>query len=643
MCGITGFISHNSMRNDFMSAVINKMTDSLNHRGPDGSGIWIDDARGVALGHRRLSIIDLSEHGKQPMMSDCGRYILVYNGEIYNYDEIKKELDESESINWQSNSDTEVVLNAVKIWGLEKAINKFIGMFAFALWDKNESCLYLVRDRLGIKPLYWTCMNNNFVFASELKAFTLYPDLKLDLDLNSLASYMRHNYIPESQTIYKDVNKLLPGSYLVYKKNHEPNYKKYWDLKNFTGINHKLKDISNEELILAETERLLSDAVNKRMIADVSLGTFLSGGIDSSTVVALMQKNSMSSVKTFSIGFNEASFNEAQYAKDIAAHLGTEHTEFYISDKDAMDVIPLLADIYDEPFSDSSQIPTFLVSKLTREHVTVALSGDGGDEVFAGYNRYFFANNISKKLKLMTGPGRYLLKNIIENVSISSWDKLFELMPKKYSVPQAGDKLYKLASAISKNELDVYKHLVSHWDEIDSLVPGATCYDGIFSTDYSSQLKNGFVEAMQYIDTKTYLPDDILTKVDRASMAVSLEVRVPLLDHRLIEYAWSLPLSMKMKNGKSKWLLRQILNKYVPESLVDRPKMGFGIPIGQWLSGPLRDWAESLLDEKKIREQGVLNYEPIKLKWEEHLSGKRNWQYHIWDILMFQAWSERWL
>jgi asparagine synthase (glutamine-hydrolysing) len=643
MCGITGFINSDEMHNDVMQSVINKMTESLGHRGPDGHGVWIDNEKNIALGHRRLSIIDLTTHGAQPMTSNCKRYSLVYNGEIYNYSEIKKELDEIENIDWQSNSDTEVVLYAVKYWGLENAINKFIGMFAFALWDASEKSLFLVRDRLGIKPLYWGKINNVFLFASELKALSFYPEINLNVDLNSVSAFMRHNYIPEEQSIYKNVYKLIPGSYLVYKEGAEPLIKKYWNLGNIVSPENRFNKEYSEQLAVEKIESLISDSVDKRMISDVSLGAFLSGGIDSSTVVALMQKNSTSAVKTFSIGFNEAEFNEAPYAKEIAKHLGTDHTEFYVSDKDAMDVIPLLPDIYDEPFSDSSQIPTFLVSKLTKEHVTVALSGDGGDEVFAGYNRYYFANSISKKLKLMTGAGRFLLKNIIENASTSTWDKIFGFMPDKYAVPQAGDKLYKLAAAISKNELDIYKHLVSHWNDIDKLVPGSTCHEGIFSTDYSHELKNGFVEAMQYIDTKTYLPDDILTKVDRASMAVSLEVRVPLLDHRLVEYAWKLPLSMKMKNGKSKWLLRQVLNKYVPSELVDRPKMGFGVPIGHWLRGPLRDWAESLLDERKIREYGILNYEPIKLKWDEHLSGKRNWQYHIWDILMFQAWSEKWL
>ena len=643
MCGIAGFLCNESMHADNMQQIVGRMTNSLDHRGPDATGIWSDNENHIALGHARLSIIDLSNNGVQPMMTSCGRYTLVFNGEIYNFVEIRAELDKTESIAWISNSDTEVILYAIRCWGLENAIAKFIGMFAFALWDKQEQSLFLVRDRIGIKPLYWTEADNNLVFASELKAFHHYPNMPFSIDLDSVSAYMRHNYIPGEQSIYKNINKLLPGTYLVYKKNQETIIKTYWDLKDKINKEQRFDDNYCSKEAIKNVEELIVDSIKKRMISDVSLGAFLSGGIDSSTVVALMQKNSTNLVKTFSIGFNEKEYNEAHHAKLIAEHLGTDHTEFYVSDQDAMDVIPKLPDMYDEPFSDSSQIPTYLVSKLTRQHVTVVLSGDGGDEVFAGYNRYYFANSLSNKFKLLTGPGRYLLKKVIKQGSPSSWDKIFDLLPSKYAVPQAGDKLHKLASVISGNQQDIYKKLVSHWDNTTDLVSGTSHHSGIFSKDYFNEVNTNFVETMQYTDTKTYLPDDILTKVDRASMAVSLEVRVPLLDHRLVEYVWKLPLSMKMRNGRSKWLLREILYKYVPQELIDRPKMGFGVPIGHWLRGPLRDWAECLLDEKKIKEAGILNYAPIKIKWAEHLSGERNWQYHIWDILIFQAWSEKWL
>ena len=643
MCGIAGILTNKQfLSKDQATSLIESMTFALKHRGPDHGGIWIDPEGTISFGHRRLSIIDLSPAGNQPMHSSCQRYCIVYNGEVYNSAELKEEL-KSLGKKFKGHSDTEVIIEACSIWGVRETVNRLIGMFAFALWDKEKKILYLIRDRLGIKPLYWGRFGGLFLFSSELKSLRKHPGWRVEINRNSLACYVRHNYIPAPYTIYKGIHKLEPGCILEIGQNKDPKISQYWKLEDIVakGLSNR-KDFSDDESILL-TEKVIESAVTARLISDVPLGAFLSGGIDSSVVVALMQKSSSKPIKSFSIGFHEKDYDEATYARDVAGHLGTEHTEFYVRPEDALEVIPGIPNFYDEPFADSSQIPTYLVSKLTRQHVTVALSGDGGDEVFAGYNRYFFAENLEKRLNYLPHSCKKLLRSLIYICPPTYWDRIFSLLPGKLRQFQAGDKLYKLADILSSDKFATYRKLVSHWENTEQLVVNSHEPETRLSSDPFIGEIHSYLEQMQYLDTITYLPDDILTKVDRASMAVALEARVPLLDHRVVEHAWSLPVSMKLRDGKSKWALRQILYKYVPSELVERPKMGFGVPIDSWLRGPLREWAESLLDKNMLEAQGYLNTQLVREKWEEHQSGKKNWQYHLWDILMFQAWFDRWM
>lgn len=638
MCGITGIISGTPVQ----EGVIQAMTAAIAHRGPDGAATWSGKDKCVALGHQRLAVVDLSEAGGQPMHSSDGRYCIVYNGEIYNAGEIRLELQQGGKT-FRGTSDTEVLLEACATLGLKRTLTRITGMFAFALWDRRESILYLVRDRLGIKPLYWGHFGNLFIFGSELKALRKHPGWSVDIDPNAVAAFMQYGYVPTPLSIYRGINKLKPGSMLVYRQGSEPEVSQYWSVE--AAINNGVTSplSGSVEELTASTETILDDAVRSRMLADVPLGAFLSGGIDSSTVVALMQKNSNRPVKTFSIGFHEEGYNEAGFARGVAEHLGTEHTEFYVTAADALDVIPGLAEIYDEPFADSSQIPTCLVSELTRRHVTVALSGDGGDEVFAGYNRYQLADNLMHRLRLLTPAGRYMLMKLIHALPPRQWSGIFSILPERFRVPQAGDKLYKLADVMACHKKDIYNRLVSHWTLSDRLLCPDVSGSGLNTgAEFPLQL-DSMVAKMQYQDMLTYLPDDILAKVDRASMAVSLEVRVPLLDHRLVEHAWRLPGDFKLRNGQGKWVLRQILNKYVPEQLTNRPKMGFGIPLDNWLRAPLKGWAESLLDRTTLTQQGLINADVIHDIWQQHLSGERNWQYRIWNVLVFQAWYQRWM
>jgi asparagine synthase (glutamine-hydrolysing) len=624
-----------------MSELISGMTNSMFNRGPDGEGSWFDNVSGIALGHRRLAIIDVSNAGCQPMHSVCGRYVISFNGEIYNALELKKELGH---ISFKGHSDTEVLLEACALWGVEKTLQKVNGMFAFAIWDKKLKRLCLARDRFGVKPLYWGMQNQNFIFASELKALRKYKPWNFEVSRNALASYMRYNYVPCPQSIFNDVYKLKPGHMLTIDPEKKINIKCYWDPKKESSkaLDSKIK-YSDKEAI-DKLEQLLISSVSLQMLSDVPLGAFLSGGIDSSTVVALMQSNSNVPVSTFSIGFEEESYNEAHYAKLVAKHLGTAHTELYVSPQDAIDVLPSLPMYWDEPFSDSSQIPTFLLSKLTREHVKVSLSGDGGDELFAGYNRYLFAKNISKTINKIPKCILSMADNGVNLISPCNWTALSNYIPKLNEIPNFGDKLYKFTKLLGCRNVDeTYFKLISNWDEATDVVLNSVEERTEWIDDEYLQSMNLPIQKMQLIDTMTYLPDDILTKVDRASMAASLEARVPLLDHRIFEFAWGLPFDMKIRNGESKWILRQVLYKYVPKELIERPKMGFGVPIGEWLRTLLREWAENLLDEKKLKEQGYFNSKLIRQKWEEHLSGNRNWQYHLWSVLMFQAWHEHWI
>lgn len=642
------------------------MATAIRHRGPDDSGFWSDAEAGVGLAHRRLSILDLSFAGHQPMTSPSGRFVIVFNGEIYNHLEIRKELEKSNNApHWRGHADTETVLTGFETWGIDATLRRSIGMFAMAVWDKDEKTLTLTRDRMGEKPLFYGWNRGVFLFASELKALRAFPGFDADINRNALTLLLRHSYIPTPYSIYRGIFKLWPGAILTLRLGattscpweldgppFEPFQKNgvtlcwYWSAREVAENSRANTFTGTEREAVDELERVLADAVQAQQISDVPLGAFLSGGVDSSAIVALMQARASRSVKTFTIGFHERGYNEAVFAKDVARHLGTEHTELYVTPEEAQAVIPRLPMIYDEPFSDSSQIPTFLVAQMARQHVTVSLSGDAGDELFGGYGRYFLARSIWGKVGRIPFGGRNALAAGIRLLSPEAWNvigKPIELfLPGKLRSRPAGDRVHKLADILSvRNPDEMYRGLVSHWKSpadivINASEPATSLTDQRRSPHYPE-----FEKRMMYLDAINYLPDDILVKVDRAAMAVSLETRVPFLDHRVVEFAWRLPLSLKMRNGQGKWILRQVLNKYVPNELIERPKQGFGVPIDSWLRGPLRDWAEGLLNESRLKREGFFNPRPIRTKWAEHLSGQRNWQYHLWDVLMFQAWIEQ--
>jgi asparagine synthase (glutamine-hydrolysing) len=643
MCGFAGFIERQSSVTDSLS-ILKQMGDAIMHRGPDDSGEWFDDRYKVGMAHRRLSILDLSYAGHQPAKSASERYLIVFNGEIYNHLKIRQELEVSSGlIAWRGHSDTETLLAGFDVWGVQATIERTTGMFAFAVWDRKKEVLILGRDRIGEKPLYYGWQDNTFLFGSELKAFKQHPAFKAEINRDAIVLLLRYNYIPAPYSIYQDISKLEPGHLLtVSLANPEPKIWPYWSAIDIVmnGANRPFMGTLDEGV--DRLESLAMDAVSQQMMADVPLGAFLSGGVDSSLVAALMQNQSTHPIKTFTIGFHEQGYNEAIYAKAVARHLGTEHTELYVTHEEAMNIIPKLPTLYCEPFSDSSQIPTFLVSQLAKQHVTVSLSGDGGDELFCGYNRYQMTHNIWKKLNMMPIPLRVLLAKGIKLVSPQDWDSMAKYIPKARHFNNIGDKLYKGAGVLDSRTIDdLYLGLVSHHRDPKVLVVGGM-ESSTRLTDNAPDLAGlSDVQRMMALDLVTYLPDDILVKVDRAAMGISLETRVPFLDHNIVEFAWTLPMSMKIRDGQSKWLLRQVLYKYVPKKLIERPKMGFGVPIGSWLRGPLRDWAENLLDESRLNQEGYLNPTPIRKMWKEHLSGQRNWQYNLWNILMFQAWLEQ--
>jgi len=626
------------------------MTDTLFHRGPDAGAVWLDEGAGLALGHRRLSIIELSEEGAQPMVSACGRYVLAYNGEVYNHFELRQELlRNGHEPSWRGHSDTETLLAGFVFWGVTETLRKAAGMFAFALWDKAERTLTLARDRFGEKPLYygWAGKGSGqaFVFGSELKSLRAYPGFDNPVNRSALGLYFRFCTVPAPYSIYEDVFKLMPGTMLTLRAGitatREVKPEIYWRLTDAVR-NGFANQIVDEREAVSKLESALRNAVALQAVADVPLGAFLSGGVDSSTIVALMQTQSAHPVQTFTIGFDEAGFDESPHALAVARHLGTEHHELRVSADDARSVIPLLPQLFDEPFADSSQIPTYLVCKAARQNVTVALSGDAGDELFGGYNRYFWAGSIWNKIAWLSPVLRQALGNSIQQFPVEAWDKLGRIMPGINGIARLGDKAHKMAFRMKTvNSLDdLYRSLVTEWPVEVAIVKG--------SSSLATQIDNaGFVlgiseseHRMMLWDTLTYLPDDILTKVDRAAMGVSLETRVPFLDHRVAELAWRLPLNMKIREGVGKWALRQVLYNYVPRQLIERPKAGFGIPVGQWLRGPLRDWAETLLDEKRLEQEGYLNPEPVREIWEQHLSGRHDWTVRLWTVLMFQAWLE---
>jgi len=648
MCGFAGLFDSLGRKNEEeLLAIAARMAETLRHRGPDDGGVWADVRAGIALGSRRLSIIDLSAEGHQPMSSPDNRYVVAFNGEIYNFGAIRRELQGLGHV-FRGHSDTEVMLAAISQWGLEAALERFNGMFAFALWDKKERLLHLVRDRLGEKPLYYGWVGETFLFGSELKAFRVYPGFNAEIDRDALALYLRHNYIPTPYTIYRRIYKLSPGSMLTLDRSHigfSPKPITYWCAKRVAEHGVAEPFPGSEQEAVGCFNDLLREAVGLRMEADVALGAFLSGGIDSSTVVALMQSQSDRPVKTFTIGFYEADYNEAKDAKMVARHLGTEHTELYVTPEEAMAVIPRLPTLYDEPFADSSQIPTFLVAKLARRYVTVALSGDGGDELFGGYLRYKTGRELWRKIAWIPVSGRRKLSRVISSMPVRVLNGTLGWLEPVFTrygrAGKAGDKLHKLSQVLAMEEPEaLYRRLVSHWDDPAAVALGAREHPTILTDRRGWANLPDLTQRMMYLDTVTYLPDDILVKVDRASMGVSLEARLPLLDHRVVEFAWRLPVSLKIRSGQSKWLLRQVLYKYVQRRLIERPKMGFGVPIDAWLRGPLREWAEALLDGRRLRGEGFFNPQLIREKWTEHQAGVRNWHYYLWDVLMFQAWLE---
>jgi len=639
MCGIAGVLS----LREIDESILNQMILAIFSRGPDSKGSWVDKNSGVGLAHSRLAVIDLSEAGHQPMISNSGRYVISYNGEVYNHLGLRAELEGiSNPIKWKGSSDTETLLYGFDIWGIAKTIKKTNGMFAFSVWDKKKNELTLGRDRLGEKPLYYGWQGDVFLFGSELKALKQHSAFKAEINRDAITLFLRHNYIPAPYSIYQDIFKLEAGCLLSLSIGSPvPKICSYWSACDVAkeGVKNQFFGTPNEAV--DQLEYLVNNSIQQQMVADVPLGAFLSGGIDSSTVVALMQNQSARPIKTFTIGFHEEGYNEAVHAKSVAQHLGTEHTELYVTSKDAMDVIPKLSSIYCEPFSDSSQIPTILISELAKQHVTVSLSGDAGDELFCGYNRYQMTNNLWKKLSLLPVPLRVMIAKGLTSVAPHTWNSLSSFVPKLKSYNNIGDVLHKGASVLASRTVDeLYLGLVSNHRAPSELVIGGQELPTLL-TDHSPDLIGlDDVQRMMALDLVTYLPDDILVKVDRAAMAMSLETRVPFLDHRVVEFAWTLPMAINNHNGQSKWPLRQILYKYVPKNLIERPKMGFGVPIGSWLRGPLRDWAENLLDESRLIKEGYLYPSPIRKKWDEHLSGQRNWQDYLWNILMFQSWLE---
>ncbi|HEX9964280.1 MAG TPA: asparagine synthase (glutamine-hydrolyzing) [Allosphingosinicella sp.] len=649
MCGFAGFLGSAALFGGGRAApVATAMAGCIRHRGPDHGGLWLDPEAGIALAHRRLAIVDLSPAGEQPMESLSGRYVTIYNGEIYNHLDLRRELEEAgHRFDWRGHSDTETLLAAIEIWGVRGALERSIGMFALALWDRRDRQLTLARDRLGEKPLYYGWQGDTFLFGSELKSFRHHPAFQGEIDRDSLTLLMRHAYIPAPHSIYRGISKLMPGCFASLSPGRrEPAIESYWSAASVAeqGVRNPLKASPDEAV--EQLERLLMDAVGQQMIADVPLGAFLSGGVDSSTIVALMQAQSSRPVKTFSIGFNEDEYNEAVHAKAVAEHIGTDHTELYVTADQAMGVIPLIPEMYDEPFADSSQIPTYLVSQLARKSVTVSLSGDAGDELFGGYNRYALTAAFWGRISRIPKPVRGVLASALTSVSPNAWNRFAgavqPILPNSLRMRLPGDKIHKGAGVLKCADVDeLYHGLVSSWQDPEALVVGGREPKTALTGGGPDLGGLSGVDRMMALDMITYLPDDILAKVDRAAMSVSLETRVPLLDHRVVEFAWRLPAEYKIRHGQTKWALREVLYRHVPRALIERPKMGFGVPVGDWLRGPMREWAEALLDPRRLEQEGFFRPEAISAMWKAHLRGEVNEQYRLWIVLMFQAWLEQ--
>lgn len=621
------------------------MADRIRHRGPDGEGVWVDPEAGFAVAHRRLAILDLSSAGHQPMQSGSGRWVLAYNGEVYNHLELREQLHtEGAAPQWRGHSDTETLLACFEAWGIERTLQASVGMFAIALWDRAERALYLARDRIGEKPLYYGWQGNTFLFGSELKALRVHPAFNAAVDRGALALLLRHNCIPSPHSIYAGIHKLPPGTFLkLGQGQREVQPVAYWSLAEVAQRGMANQFVGTDAEALDALELHLGNAVRGQMVADVPLGALLSGGIDSTLITALMQANSRQPVRTFTIGFDERQYDETKHAIAVAKHLGTTHTELRLSGDDALALIPKLPEMYDEPFADSSQLPTHLVMKMARQHVTVALSGDAGDEFFGGYSRYFLGPKAWRSVAWMPLQLRRALGAALTTVPSATLNQLAGLLGSRIGIALPGDKLHKVGRRLynARTQDDFYVSLVSEWMEFEPMVIDSVVPSNLMEDRSRWPRLSDPVATMMVMDGLTYLPDDILVKVDRASMAVSLETRAPFLDRDLMEFAWSLPMSMKLRDGKGKWLLRQLLNRHVPRALVERPKMGFAIPLDDWLRGPLREWAEALLAEGRLRREGYFDPAPIRATWGRHVRGEGSFGYRLWSVLMFQAWLEQ--
>ena len=642
MCGIAGQLGGSDPRQ--LAPLVARMANALVHRGPDDSGLWTDESALLALGHRRLAVIDLSEAGHQPMLSASGRWVMAYNGEVYNHAALRGQLEaKGQAPEWRGHSDTETLLACVEAWGVNETLRQSTGMFAIALWDRQERVLWLARDRMGEKPLYYGWQGDTFLFGSELKALRAHPAFNAAVDRGALALLMRHNYVPGPYSIYQGIRKLVPGTTLRIGpglRDLEPT--PYWSLAEVAeqGVARPFQG-SDDEALLA-LEALLGNTVRGQMMADVPLGAMLSGGIDSTAVTALMQANSSRPVRTFTIGFDEKQYDEAAHARAVAKHLGTEHTELRLSGNDALALVPRLATMYDEAFADSSQLPTHMVMALARKHVTVALSGDGGDELFGGYNRYTHGPKTWNRIRRVPQPLRRAVGAGLLALPADSINRVFGGLAGRVGIAHPGDKAHKLGARLhhvrSADDLNV--SMVSEWSDHPGLVLGAGMPANLLDDRSRWPRLDNSVDRMMALDALTYLPDDIMVKVDRAAMAVSLETRAPFLDHDLVQFAWSLPMHMKLRNGQGKWLLRRLVDRHVPPALMDRPKMGFGIPLDQWLRGPLREWAENLLSEERLLREGYFDPKPIRKTWLKHQSGQVSAGHRLWSVLMFQAWLE---
>uniref|UniRef100_A5WC05 asparagine synthase (glutamine-hydrolyzing) n=1 Tax=Psychrobacter sp. (strain PRwf-1) TaxID=349106 RepID=A5WC05_PSYWF len=643
MCGLTGFMKGTSFSPEMPFRILKKMTDSIDHRGPDSEGHWIDEDNKIAIGHRRLSILDLSDAGHQPMLSDDNRYVIAFNGELYNHLEIRSEIESKFSeIYWNGHSDTETLLKSIEVFGWEGTLKKLIGMFAITLWDKKEKALYLARDRFGEKPLYYGWQGDTFLFGSELKPLTLHPVFEKELNKGTIGLLLKHGYIPAPYSIWNNIFKLPAAHYLIItEEDTNPKPICYWSFKDLVEKANSNKLEIDDNKAIKNLEDILTQSIKRQMISDVPLGALLSGGIDSSLVAALMQDISDTPIKTFSIGFEDPNFDESKHAEAVADYLGTDHTTLIMKPDDLLDLVPEIAKIYDEPFADSSQLPTTIVSRLAKQHVTVALSGDAGDETFGGYSRYYLIQKLWKSLDKLPHPLRNKLSTLLTTVTPEQSNLLLGWLFSRVNQESLADKLYKLGERLENVDSfeSLYLAYVSEINNPTQLIKGLNSLPQYLlgNIDEWPEL-NHPIEKLMALDTLTYLTDDILVKVDRAAMSASLELRAPFLDHNLVEYAWQLPFEFKYRDGQTKWILRQVLYKHVPKELIERPKQGFGIPLNDWLRGPLKDWAEKLLSVQFLEEQNIFYTDEIRDMWRHHLSGTRHYGARLWSILMFQAW-----